>query len=148
MIAVEIMQPPQDPDLLKTKADFLEPFGLSVYGEPLDYLSGLGERISALPRQRCIDFRANAEGKPVLKSVKEGSNNAAAWAQTRGFQVSHACSTCAAGNGPFVSCVVLKNLDCQHFFDGSCANCHFNKQGSKCSFRGCSLTLASVRDLD
>lgn len=51
-MTVEVMQSQHSPDVLKSKAEFLEPFGLSVYGEPLDSSFSLGERISSLPRQR------------------------------------------------------------------------------------------------
>lgn len=137
MIAVEVMQPQHSPDVLKSKAELLEPYGLSVYGEPLDSSSPLGKRMSSFPRQRCIDFRPNQGGRPELKNVKDGTRNSAAWVQTRGEQATHACGTCAAGHGPFSTCVTSKSGDGQQFFDGSCANCHFYGRGTKCSFRKC-----------
>ena len=75
---VEVIQSQHSPDVLKSRADFLEPYGLYIYGELLDCSSVLSKRICALPRQRRIDFRINHEGKPVLKNISEASNNVAA----------------------------------------------------------------------
>lgn len=87
----------------------------------------------------------NPEGRPALKNVKESSRNAAAWVQTRREQASNLCKHCVAGKGPFASCVTLKMGD-QQFSEGSCANCHFNKNGARCSFRA-SLVTISPADL-
>lgn len=117
---------------MDTEASLL---GISPSGEPVDSLTPLSKRIASLPLQRRVDFRLGQDEQPVLKDLKDGTRNIAAWAQTRGVQAGHRCSYCASGRGPFMTCVILKNHDGQLFFEGSCANCQFHRQGSKCSFR-------------
>jgi hypothetical protein len=40
------------------------------------------------------------------------------------------CEHCRRGYGPWAQCVIL-----QGFLDGSCANCHYNCHGFRCSLR-------------
>lgn len=110
--------------------------GISSSGEPLEMVVPLGKRIASLPFKRRVDFRLFPDGKPILKDLKEASRNTAAWAQTRGIQVLPSCDYCAAGNGPFASCVVIRNKTGQRIFEGTCANCQFGRRGPKCSLRG------------
>lgn len=110
--------------------------GISSAGEPVDSSTPLSKRIASLPLQRRIDFRLGQDGQPILKDLTDGTRNIAAWAQTRGVQAGNQCTHCASRRGPFMTCVILKNHDGQLFFEGSCANCQFHRQGSKCSFRG------------
>ena len=110
--------------------------GISSAGEPVDSSTPLSKRIASLPFQRRIDFRLGQDGQPILKDLTDGTRNIAAWAQTRGVQAGNQCTHCASRRGPFMTCVILKNHDGQLFFEGSCANCQFHRQGSKCSFRG------------
>lgn len=127
-------------------------YGMSSSGEPLETVAPLGKKIAVLPFKRRVDFRLFPDGKPIIKDLKDASRNTAAWAQTRGIQVSPSCDYCAAGNGPFASCVVVRNGTGQQFFEGTCANCQFGRRGPKCSLRGLLswtithlVTLANVR---
>ena len=50
--------------------------------------------------------------------------------QLRGQPAPAACEHCSKGIGPFTEYIVMKNI-----FSGSCANCHFNDLGTRCSLR-------------
>lgn len=115
----------------------LSAYGIKASGEPAGAMNSMGERVAAMPFQRRVEFRTGKDGKPLLKDLLEGTRNTAAWVQSRGIQVPQSCVHCAAGNGPFVSCVVLRMPNGQRFADGSCANCYFGHTGSRCSFREC-----------
>ena len=41
-----------------------------------------------------------------------------------------ACRDCKRGRGPFVECVILKG-----YLKGSCSNCHYSSEGTRCSLR-------------
>lgn len=123
-------------------------YGIAPSGEPAEAVNCMGERVAALPFQRRVEFRAGKDGKPLLKDVLEVSRNTAAWVQTRGVQVPQPCSNCAAGNGPFTACVVLRMPNNQRFSDGSCANCYFGHSGSRCSLREFVFWKCSKCDTD
>ena len=60
------------------------------------------------------------------------TNYEAALAQIVGTVNSRPCGNCSKGNGPFVLCVSRPGV-----FNESCANCHYNSLGKRCSLRGC-----------
>ncbi len=39
------------------------------------------------------------------------------------------CSHCTNGSGVWASCITVEG-----YFNGSCANCHYNNEGVRCSF--------------
>lgn len=49
----------------------------------------------------------------------------------------HPFTSCAKGNGPFTSCTVLEG-----YLLGSCANCHYGPEGTRCNFRKYSFLLS------
>ena len=108
---------------------------IALSGEPTVAMQPLGKRVASFPFQRRLDFRVGKEGKPLLKDLREGSRNTAAWVQTRGIQVPQPCASCASGHGPFSSCVVFRTADGHRFCEGSCANCYFGHKAVRCSFR-------------
>lgn len=120
-------------------------YGMSSAGEPLEMAVPLGKRIASLPFKRRVDFRLFPDGKPIIKDLKEASRNTAAWAQTRGIQVLPSCDYCAAGNGPFASCVIIRNETGQRFFEGTCANCQFGRR--QATFHTISSVLNDCHDL-
>ncbi|KAK2861426.1 hypothetical protein FQN49_004205 [Arthroderma sp. PD_2] len=58
------------------------------------------------------------------------SNVDAAIVQARGELAIDACKRCVEGRGPFTECVAAEGT-----LKGSCANCHYGRQGTQCSFR-------------
>ncbi|TAQ90547.1 hypothetical protein B7494_g1100 [Chlorociboria aeruginascens] len=72
----------------------------------------------------------------VIK-LNRSSNYEAVIAQRVGQINSVKCKHCQKGSGPFVDCVSFDHLG------PSCANCHYNNEASRCSFRG-TASAASV----
>ena len=71
--------------------------------------------------------------KGILKRrfiANKAANIEAGLVQCRGIKHSISCSSCQKGNGPFVGCVTIPGQ-----LDGSCANCHYHRLGSRCNFR-------------
>jgi len=72
--------------------------------------------------------------RPNRKSINlfTAQNCEAALAYSRGqvMDGTTACRSCKRDNGPFVECVVLEG-----YMNGSCSNCHYNAEGTRCSFR-------------
>jgi hypothetical protein len=93
---------------------------------------------------------ATLVGEPRLRepSLREGAaaikwarivNREAVLAQGRGLVAEAACKHCAGGHGPFNECVVLPGR-----LGGSCANCHYNSSGARCSFRRKCKTVKQI----
>lgn len=68
------------------------------------------------------------EGRRV--NTDRAANFEALLVQRVGEQQAPACSHCRSGYGPWTLCVTSNGL-----LSGSCANCHYNSEGSRCSFR-------------
>ena len=81
--------------------------------------------VRALPVLRLLEFRA---GRSFSNSRIQ--NYEAAVGTVVGSVASSPCSHCAAGSGCFARCVTVANR-----FGGSCTNCHYNSEGSRCSLR-------------
>jgi hypothetical protein len=62
--------------------------------------------------------------------LQRSSNREAYLAQCVGAVQTAPCKSCLKGQGPWKGCVVVAD-----FLKGSCANCHYNGEGQRCSFR-------------
>ena len=93
-------------------------------------------RLLMLPRRGRLLFRDNDSAINWERPV----NREAIIGQTRGEVTSVTCGRCQNGLGPFSKCVVVEG-----FFSGSCTNCHYNSQGSRCSLRGGKFALLFLK---
>jgi hypothetical protein len=73
--------------------------------------------------------RADARTSKALE-LQRSSNREAYLAQCVGAVQTAPCKPCLKGQGPWKGCVVVTG-----FLKGSCANCHYNGEGRRCSFR-------------
>lgn len=73
------------------------------------------------PVRRKASFEVNLDRMPNLES---------ALAQIVGRVNRTPCDSCSRGSGPFGLCVSVDGM-----LRGSCANCHYNSLGRRCSFR-------------
>ena len=85
------------------------------------------KKLVAMPRLRQLMLRSN-----ILESSISLANVEAILAYTRGALLTStkSCKECKAQTKPFASCVIVEGM-----FQGSCAGCHYNSLGIKCSFR-------------
>lgn len=69
---------------------------------------------------------------PAKFSMDRTSNSEAWVGQHVGDEAASPCYHCSKGQGPFKGkpCVVVED-----YFGGSCAGCHYNSLGTRCSFR-------------
>jgi hypothetical protein len=76
-----------------------------------------------------LQLRAGA----TLKGLEKGKANLeASIAYLRGELQEPECIHCSKENsGPFRRCIVVKGL-----FGGSCTNCRYNEEQTRCSLRG------------
>lgn len=51
------------------------------------------------------------------------------------------CTTCQSGSGPFVGCFSVAGVA-----GNSCSNCHYNSEGTRCSFRTKATRKRGARD--
>ena len=91
---------------------------------------------------RVLELRAGA----TLKGLEKGKANLeASLAYLRGELQVPECIHCSEKKaGPFRRCVVVKD-----FFGGSCTNCRYNEEQTRCSLRGAywiSLMLRVLAD--
>ncbi|KAK3651298.1 Replication termination factor 2 [Elasticomyces elasticus] len=100
----------------------------------LQYLSASDLEAARKP----VCFREKWAGRMFKGSPY--SNMEAALTQMSGTELAgnDACEQCQNGNGPFTTCVVGGDLH-----NGACANCVYNSEASKCSFRKAKLTSAN-----
>jgi hypothetical protein len=87
------------------------------------------------------DARERAGEKVVGRT-----SSAEAWvAQHVGAEAAVPCSNCMQGYSPFKGkpCIVVPDL-----LLGACAGCHFNSQGTKCSFRAAKRKDSGVDTVD
>ena len=76
-----------------------------------------------------------AHRTPVLRpgrgiTYNKSQNAEAEIGQYVGQLAGRPCTHCAGGSGCWTECVVVAG-----FFRGSCCNCHYASEGSRCSFR-------------
>lgn len=62
--------------------------------------------------------------------LQRPTNVEAVLGQSRGELEEVECKACAAGGGPFTTCVTVEGM-----FGGSCTNCHHGSKASRCSLR-------------
>lgn len=82
-------------------------------------------RLAALPPLRAPALRAGRTTNPARPSNLEAEIG-----QMVGQVQPLGCTHCVGGSGTWTQCVVVPG-----FFGGSCANCHYGSEGSRCSFR-------------
>ena len=75
---------------------------------------------------RCLEFRK----KDCKGKYKRPSNIEALCAYQVGEVNEPPCTHCERGIGIYQQCVSVKD-----FLNGSCANCHYNSEGTRCSLR-------------
>lgn len=93
--------------------------------------------VKTLTEQPCLREPRLREGVVIKWHLL--ANREAVLVQGRGLLTEAPCNHCRDGHGPFVDCVVLPGQ-----LGGSCASCHYNKCGARCSFRGeCTQILQS-----
>ncbi|DAA73952.1 TPA_exp: Uncharacterized protein A8136_3938 [Trichophyton benhamiae CBS 112371] len=91
------------------------------------------DKLTATKRVRELELRHYVEA--INLNLARAINRESIIMQLRGHPASAACEHCNKGAGPFIECIVMKDT-----FSGSCANCHFNDLGTRCSLRTESLT--------
>lgn len=84
-----------------------------------------------LPVLRRVELRSGRSGLRMSRAI----NREAVAAQAVGQVELVGCCNCAKGLGCFVNCVRVK-IDDEYLLSGSCAACHANGSGLRCSFRG------------
>ncbi|KAL5336414.1 hypothetical protein BJX70DRAFT_400701 [Aspergillus crustosus] len=106
---------------------------------PTGTLRPAPEYIWSLPVLRTLDWQKDSAGNPMRRRTDTLHSSLAAAVQTRGKVAEKQCNYCAAGNGPWGSCVVTPlNGDIGGYSlkasDGICANCRAMAQWN-CSYR-------------
>lgn len=77
------------------------------------------------------DMYANFALRPSMKyfNLKRPLNIEATAMTICGTDAESPCATCSVKRGPFTKCMVLPGMG-----HGSCSNCRYNGQGTRCSF--------------
>jgi hypothetical protein len=90
--------------------------------------SGPAKAIAKMDLLRVIELRYGRNQLNIFPTP----NCEAVLAYTRGQIMDgvHACHSCKRGRGPFTKCVIMNG-----YLSGSCSNCHYNNEGTRCSFR-------------
>jgi len=103
-----------------------------LYPETIDLPEN---RTAACPKiqSMAIVRRIKLRSGKVLRGLAKGQANLeSAMGQQRGevMEGEDACRHCQLSRGPFEECVVIPGM-----LNHSCTNCHYNSEGSRCSFR-------------
>lgn len=69
-------------------------------------------------------------GRQAIKIKDRSSNRESYLAQCVGEVALEPCKHCKKGSGPYLLCVTVPG-----YLWESCANCHYNNEGVRCSFR-------------
>jgi hypothetical protein len=93
-------------------------------------VSAQASKLMHMPPKRTVELRTGI-AKPVLSRI---ANREAVLAQAVGEVEISPCNHCKVGVGVFTDCVRVQDGD-KHFLRGSCASCHANSLGKRCSFR-------------
>ncbi|KFY93087.1 hypothetical protein V498_04569 [Pseudogymnoascus sp. VKM F-4517 (FW-2822)] len=135
--------PPPPPQLRLQQSVAAMPVGFAGISLPASVASAAVLGMAKMTTRRIVpdDARERVGGK-----VAGRTSSAEAWvAQHVGAEASAPCTNCTQGYGPFKGrpCVVVPDL-----LLGACAGCHFNSQGTKCSFRAAKRKDLEVDDVD
>ncbi|KAK4151274.1 hypothetical protein C8A00DRAFT_17312, partial [Chaetomidium leptoderma] len=87
------------------------------------------ELLKAAP-VRELSFNLTKTGQPRTLTLNRTYNFEAALMQLTGVEAEDQYDTCKKHTGPFATCVVSDICS-----GGSCASCHYNSEGKRCSFR-------------
>jgi hypothetical protein len=68
-------------------------------------------------------------------TTNKSENLIALYIQLSGKESSERCRPCAQLRGVWAQCVITSDALLQHSTKGACANCYYNGQASRCSFR-------------
>ena len=68
-------------------------------------------------------------------TINKSENLIALYIQLSGKESSERCHPCAQLRGIWAQCVITSDALLQHSTKGACANCYYNGQASRCSFR-------------
>jgi len=98
----------------------------------------LTEELVALIRMPWVREPVLNEGRQLR--LDRAVNREALLAQTRGVRLHVPCSHCKKGQGPFTVCAAVPG-----HLNGSCASCHYNNSGSRCSLRSGKLLLVQLQ---
>ncbi len=93
---------------------------------PLPKMTATSSAIAAMPVLRAVALRTGRSVNP-----NRPVNGEAIYAYMAGTIQTPACGHCVKNSGPFPLCVAVAGL-----LNGSCSNCHYNSEGSRCSFSG------------
>lgn len=86
--------------------------------------------LSAMPVQRAATDRPTRIQAGQLPDLTRKTNLEAYLGQMVGQISVASCTHCTNNHGPWTLCVTVPGQ-----FIGSCANCHFGSQGTRCSLR-------------
>src|SRR5437762_12386940 len=86
--------------------------------------SSIAKGTSNLATIRVVKWRRDPQNYPVIKEIVTNSNKDAIVLQARGKELkgNHACLSCKAEFGPFLSCVIDEAMS-PPMGHGACANC-------------------------
>ncbi|CEJ53666.1 hypothetical protein PMG11_00016 [Penicillium brasilianum] len=97
------------------------------------FKTSLLQALSKMPprREPTVRLRLFAHGLDLMQRIGTRKQNVEAFAiQTVGDVALSPCIHCEQGNGPFPTCVTIPST----FGQLACAACHWDNQGSRCSF--------------
>ncbi|KXX74932.1 hypothetical protein MMYC01_207828 [Madurella mycetomatis] len=84
-----------------------------------------------LPLLRDIEMNLDQHNHSRVLNWDRPTNREAALMQVTGWDPDISeCVSCQGNTGPFLNCIVSDICG-----NGSCANCHYNSEGKRCSFR-------------
>lgn len=92
--------------------------------------SGAITKLKTLTTVRKVVLRAGIKALNLTRNP----NREAVIAQAVGSTVQARCSHCSRGEGAFTECVQA-TVDGELLLQGSCASCHANSTGTRCSLR-------------
>ncbi|PYH96427.1 hypothetical protein BO71DRAFT_471650 [Aspergillus ellipticus CBS 707.79] len=83
---------------------------------------------SQLPVLRKLEWRLDDQGQPLRRALKDIVSQTAAFAQTRGSEVSDPCHHCKQKRSVWQSCVVGFDTREGSNMHGSCSSCRFSRR--------------------
>jgi uncharacterized protein DUF3716 len=86
------------------------------------------ESMAKMELLRGVEFRPGRV--EINLFIHQNCEAALAYSRGQVMEGANGCQSCKRGRGPFAKCVVVKG-----YMKGSCSNCHYNAEGTRCSFR-------------